>query len=462
MISMKRLGLALALAVTLSGCGVFSKTNKPKTAVLGERIPVLAAEASLEVDPGLADTPVVVPSPVVNESWAQPGGNAQKWMGHLALGASLSRAWSAHIAGSTKKMRLAAGPVVADGKLYVMDTTATIHAFDARTGARLWQAQLRGKGNAGDTPRATDKKGKKLKDRTKEERKALFGGGVSYDKGRIFAANGLGDAGAYDAATGALIWIKRPGGPLRGAPTIAYDQVYLVSQDNQIFALREDNGDVVWNEAGTAVTTGVFGVAAPAVAQGTVIAGFSSGELNAYRYENGRLVWGDALTPTSISTSVSNLSDIDADPVIDQGQVYAIGQGGRMVAMELVTGQRLWEINAAGTDTPWVAGDWVFVMTDDARLLCVTRGGGKVRWIAQLPRWKKVKKKDGAINWTAPVLAGGRLIVASSEGHTASVSVEDGKISMMPKIGNPVYQPPVVANDMLYILDSKGNLTAWR
>ena len=118
----------------------------------------------------------------------------------------------------------------------------------------------------------------------------------------------------------------------------------------------------------------MFGALAPAAAQGTVVAGFSSGELNAYRYENGRILWQDALARTSISTSVTSLSDIDADPVIDSGRVYAVGQGGRMVALELITGQRIWEINVAGISTPWVAGDWVFVVTDEAQLLAVVRG----------------------------------------------------------------------------------------
>ena len=65
--------------------------------------------------------------------------------------------------------------------------------------------------------------------------------------------------------------------------------------------------------------------------------------MNAYRYENGRLVWQDALSRTTMSTGVASLSDIDADPVIDGGQVFAVGQGGRMVALELNSGQRLWE-----------------------------------------------------------------------------------------------------------------------
>jgi len=441
---MKRLGIALALLATLGGCGIFSghKSNKPKTAVLGERIPVLAAEAGVEVDPVLASTTVVVPAPTTNDGWTQSGGNAQKWMGHLALGETLSRAWGAKVAGSTKKVRLAAGPVVGDGKLFVTDTTATIRAYDARTGALLWSHRLGHRG---------------------KEEKALFGGGVSYDGGKVYATNGVGDVAALDATTGSVIWTKRPGGPLRGGPTISNGQVYVVTQDNQIFALKAEDGDTAWNEAGTIEMSGVFGVAAPAAAQGTVIAGFSSGELNAYRYENGRLVWGDALAPTSISTSVSTLSDIDADPVVDQGQVYAIGQGGRMVALELVTGQRLWELNIAGTATPWVAGDWIYVVTDDARLLCISRVAGKVRWISQLRAWKHPKKKDGGpIDWVGPVLAGGRLLLANSEGQLVSVSPTDGKQLSTMKLGAPVFQTPVVANSTLYILDAKGRITAWR
>src|SRR5206468_8541450 len=131
-------------------------------------------------------------------------------------------------------------------------------------------------------------------------------------------------------------------------PSVANGAVYVMTQDDQIFSLKEDDGTTNWSEAATLEVAGIFGSASPAVGQGTVVAGFSSGELNAYRYENGRQVWQDALQRTSITTSVSTLSDIDADAVIDGGQVFAIGQGGRMVALELTTGQRMWEFNIAG------------------------------------------------------------------------------------------------------------------
>jgi outer membrane protein assembly factor BamB len=330
---------------------------------------------------------------------------------------------------------------VGGGLIYTIDTQAVVRALNPDTGAMAWQTQVRGEG----APAAT-----------------LFGGGVSYDEGRIYATNGAGYAAALDARTGAIIWLVRPGGPLRGAPTIANDNVYVLSQDNQLFALDPRDGDTRWSGSGSIELSGVFGVATPAAAQGTVVAGYSSGELTAYRYENGRVVWQDALARTSISTAVAALSDIDADPVIHEGRVYAIGQGGRMIATELVTGQRVWELNVAGISTPWVAGDWLFVVTDQAQLLAVARATGRIRWMTQLPRFRNEERRSGPIHWRGPVLAGNRLILVSSLGHMASVLPQDGTIHSRIEIGAPVSLPPIVANNTLYILDDTARLTAWR
>ncbi len=432
--------VALAALTALGGCGVF-KGSKPKTAVIGDRVPILTSESGFEVDPALADVAVTLPPAAANDSWTQPGGNAAKSMGHLALGATLGTAWTAKIAGASKEARLAAAPVIAGGKLYAMGTDAQITAFDAATGARLWSVQF---GDGG------------------KNKSSLFGGGVSVEGAFLYATNGLGDVGALNVADGSVVWKKRPGGPLRGSPTVANGNVFAMSQDNQLFALKAADGNVEWSEAAAVQLAGVFGVAAPAVGQGTVVAGFSSGDLNAYRYENGRTLWQDALARTSINTSVGTLSDIDADPVIDAGRVFAVGQGGRMVSLELVTGQRLWEVNIAGISTPWVAGEWLFVVTDEGKLLCVARATGKVRWSTALQRYRKEKSKNGPVTWSGPVLAGDRLVLASSQGEMVSVSAADGKVQSTTKIGAPVFLSPVVASSTLYILDNSGKITAFR
>lgn len=433
----------LALSTMLSGCGIFGggDSKKAKTPVLGQRIAVLTAETGVEVDPTLEVVPVTPPVEQVNPEWSQSGGNAAKAMGHLALGQQLGVAWSRGIAGSSSKERLGAGPVVGAGRVYVMDVNATIHAFDLKSGAPAWTTTL------------SDKDGNK---------DSLFGGGVSYADGKVYATNGVGDAAAFDAGTGSQLWKVRPGGPLRGAPSVGSDAVYVMSQDNQLFALKEANGEQIWNASGSLENAAVFGAAAPAIGQGTVVAGFSSGELNAYRYENGRPVWQDSLSRTSITTSVASLVDIDASPVIDQGRVYAIGQGGRMVAMDILTGQRMWELNIAGIETPWVAGEWLFVVTDDAKIMCIARNSGRIRWQTQLTRYKDVKKRNKPIGWSGPVMAGGRLIITNTLGQIINISVEDGKVGTITKLGDAIYQGPVVADNTLLVLTDKGKLVAYR
>ena len=439
---MKRMILVLAAAATLGGCGAFSKDKKNVTPTVGERISVLSREQTLEVDPALAGVAVTLPPATTNAEWAQPGGNAAKSMGHLTLAGSPGQAWRVSIgSGSSNKGQLAASPVLGGGRLYTMDTQAVVRAISPENGATLWQTQVRGD----NAPQSS-----------------LFGGGVSYDNGRVYATNGAGYAFALDANNGSILWTVRPGGPLRGSPTIANDNVYVISQDNQLTALNPADGKTRWSGAGAVEIAGVLGAAAPAAAQGTVVAGFSSGELTAFRYENGQVVWQDALARTSISTAVTSLSDIDADPVIDSGRVYAVGQGGRMVAIELITGQRVWEINVAGTSTPWVAGDWIFVVTDQAQLLALSRTTGRIRWMTQLTHYRDAEDKKGAIDWAGPVLAGDRLILVNSLGQIANVSPYDGSVQSTVDTRMPVSLSPIVANNTLYILHDNGQLTAWR
>jgi len=429
----------VALALALSGCG---GKKGPTTPTLGNRVPILSRiESGAKVDPALNQVAVIVPPAVDNPDWPQAGNTPGKSYGNLGLGDGLARAWTAGISGSSTRQRLAAAPVIGGGRLFVMDTNGVVHAFDAATGRQEWTQPFRIRGDSAA---------------------AVFGGGASYDNNRVYVTTGLGEVGALEADTGKLLWRVKPAGPLRGSPTIAFNAIYAMTQDNQVVALNAEDGAVLWTVSASTGQSGVFGVAAPAVGQGTVVAGFSTGELVAYRYENGRTLWSDALARTSLSTSVGVLTDIDADPIIDRGQVFALGQGGRMAAYELVTGQRIWELNLAGISTPAVAGEWIFTLTDDAKLICLARATGRARWSTQLARFENEKKRKNQIFWTGPVLANGRLWIANSRGEIKSVAVEDGSVSAFTKLGKGVSLAPVVAGRTLYVLDDGGKISAFR
>ena len=384
---------------------------------------------------------MIVPPAAANPDWPQAGGTASKSYGNLALSANPGNAWRVQVAGSSKKQRLAASPVVGAGQLFVMDTEGTVHAFDAQTGASRWRTTFAVKGEGQNT---------------------VYGGGAAYADGRVYITTGMGEVAALDAKDGSIAWKVKPAGPLRGSPTIAFNQIFVMTMDNQVHALNAADGATLWNETASSGQTGVFGVAAPAAGQGTIVAGFSTGELVAYRYENGRQLWSDALARTSLSTTVGVLTDIDADPIIDRGRIFALGQGGRMAAYELVTGQRIWELNLAGISTPAIAGDWIFTLTDDGKLLCIQRATGKVRWLTQLARFENEEKKKNPIFWTGPVLAGDRLWFANSNGEVYSAGVNDGAPVLYTDLKQPITLAPIVAGETLYILDDSGRISAFR
>jgi outer membrane protein assembly factor BamB len=327
------------------------------------------------------------------------------------------------------------------GRVFTIDTGGEVRAFDAKTGAPAWRTTIK-------LPKKNDN--------------AAFGGGMAGGDGRIFATTGYGIIVAFDAAAGTELWRQTMSAPLRGAPTVAGNRVFALTQDNQIFALTADKGEQLWNVSGTVEVAGLLGAGAPAVALETVVVGFSSGELNALRAENGRTVWSDALARTGRSTAMAALSDIDASPVIDRGRVYAIGHGGRMAALELATGQRVWERNFAGTSTPWVVGEFVYVVTLEGDVMCLTRREGKVRWVKSLDRYKKPKKKTDPIQWAGPILAGDRLLLVSSSQQMVTMSPLTGEVISTEKLKSPAYLAPIVADNMLFLLTDDGKLTAWK
>ena len=442
---LRQAGLILCLGATLGSCGALKGFGKkPKTPTTGERISVLNFETKVEAEPELAELTVALPAPQANADWAQPGGSAAKANGHLTLPETLTQAWTASIGkGSTSTRRLNAAPIVMDGRVYTIDTAADVRAFDIKTGRQVWSQQVV----------------------YKKKANAAFGGGVSGGDGRVYATTGFGVVAAFDAATGAQVWRVELMTPFRGAPTVAGNTVYAITQDNQLFALSADKGETKWSVSGTVEIAGLLAGGAPAVALDTVVVGYSSGELNALRAENGRTVWQDALSRTGRTTALNALTDIDASPVIDRGRVFAIGHGGRMVALELATGQRVWERNFAGISTPWVAGDFIYAVTVDGDLVCLTRGEGKIKWVTALPRYKNAgaKKKGGAgYQWFGPVLASDRLLLAGSNATLISVSPYTGKLLSSVKLAKPAFLPPVVAANMVFVMDDKGRLTAYR
>jgi len=148
--------------------------------------------------------------------------------------------------------------------------------------------------------------------------------------------------------------------------------------------------------------------------------------------------------------------------VIDQGLAFAISHSGRMAAIDIRTGTRAWEQGIGGVDMPWVAGEFVYVLTNENQVVCLTRRGGRIRWVRDLPQFEDADDKDDPIKWTGPVLAGDRLLISGSHGEAWSLSPYTGKVLGRLDLSSAAYLPPVVAGGTVYFLTEDGDLIAMR
>jgi outer membrane protein assembly factor BamB len=431
---------AALLALTLSGCGVFEKKKVP---LPGERVSVFAGRGELEPDKDTQSLVVTLPAPAVNDSWPQSGGFANYAMQHLAIGDSPQVVWTATVGkGSGASRILTTPPVIADGKVFTKDAESTVAAFDADTGKVLWSVTL-----------------KPEKGRDSDE----FGGGLVWYGGRLFVTTGFAEVFSLNPANGEEFWHSSVSAPIRGAPLVFADRVFSTSIDNKLHAMAAVDGSDLWSFAGLSEVAGYVGGNSPAGSAEYVVAPFTSGELVCLRLDNGRTVWNESLVGANRGElrAFGNLADIRGRPVIDRGLVYAMGSAGQVSAFDLRTGARKWDRAIGGNQTPWAAGEFVFVVTGSADVAALSRDSGKVKWATPLTQYMD-SKRTKPIQWAGPVLAGDRLLVAGTTGELLAISPYNGEIMGKVDMKAPVRLAPVVSNRTIYVLTDNGELIVLR
>lgn len=427
----------VAASLALAACGGSAK----KPPLPGERIAVLKSTTALEADAALAEAAVELPRPETYADWPQAGAFPDHARHHLALGDQVTQAWTASIGtGSARRRALQSLPVVADGKVITVDSEGYVSANAIGDGRLLWRA-----------PTMPD-----------DEDDPTVSGAAAFAGGKLYVATAAAELVALDAADGKELWRKPLPAPVRAAPTISGDRIFVITLDNQTIALSLDDGKRLWGHSGISEVAGLLGGGAPAVAGDYVVVPYSSGELFALRYENGRLLWADNLSGLRQSNAVAGLANIRGNPVIDRGVVFAASHAGRLGAIELRTGERIWDRELSVQEDPWVAGEYLFVVTTSGEVVALTRTDGRIRWVRPLQRFADEKNQKEPIRWSGPVLAGDRLLLTSSEGKIAAVSPYTGELLGEMGIPGAAVLPPIVVGKTLYVLTEDGRLAAYR
>ncbi len=441
---MRRQIFALSVAAgLLSGCGMFDGlfgSSEPPP-LPGTRVAVIQGNSGLAADPTVAGERILLPEPYVNGGWEQPGGSPAHAMYHLALGDAPREIWSASIGeGNDDDAAILSQPVVVGDVVFTMDARSTVTAYRQGDGGQFWEVDLE----------------------QENEDDGFFGGGIAYEAGRLFVNTGFGYVFALDAKNGQEIWHYDLKTPMRAAPTVSGGRVFVVTIDNQAFALAANDGRKLWDHTGIQEAANLLGTASPTVSGGTVIIPYSSGEIYALQVENGREIWSDSLAALRRTDPLADIAQIRGLPVIDRGFLYVVSHAGRTVAFDLKRGSRIWEREFGGTETPWAAGDYLYMLTNDDELVCLTRETGKVRWVTPLPQFEDPEDKSGVITWTGPVLASDRLIVAGSLGEAYAISPYTGEIIGVIELPSGAAVAPIVANNTLYFISDEADIVALR
>lgn len=409
--------------------------EKPK--LPGERLTVLPSGSSLAPDPTIKDVAPKLPPVTANADWPQHSGVFAAATANLAGGLFGNETSARAGDGNKFTHMLVPRPVVAGGVVFAMDSHGHISAHQAdNIDKRLWLSQ--GVGDSDD-----------------EE---IIGGGLSVDAGVLYATSGRGVVAAFDAASGKELWRKDLHIPFRSAPRVADGRVLAVTMDNQAYALSTKNGEIVWDHRGINETAGVMNSVSPTISGGSVLVPYSSGEIFALSAVDGKELWSDTLLLAKHTQATELFAGIGGDPVIDGDAVFATSNNGVTAAIHLPSGQRIWQQQTASLNTPWLAGDELFVLTAENVLVDMAKYTGKVRWIAPLARYKDPDQRLKPITWRGPVMVGGNLAMVGSHGEMLLISAVNGATAATVSIPDHIVTAPVIAGGRMYLVGQDATL----
>jgi len=390
-------------------------------------------------------TKLSLPAAKAVSSWPVEGQNAQHLTPNAALHTgALSQAWSVQIGmGNAKRSRMPSGPIAAAGRIFTVDANNTVSAVSP-AGQVLWHADL--------TPPDVVPG-------------AVTGGGLAYADGKLFVTTGFGALIALDASSGQQLWIKKFDAPITAAPMVDGNLVYVVSRDGYGWAISTSNGKMLWEIEGTAATAGNLGAGAPAIAGKAVLFPFDSGEVDAVLRLGGISLWSASIAGERTgSARGGEVNGIIGGPVISGSTAYIATGAGRLAAVDTDSGARLWTATEGGMGPVTVAGGSLFLVSDQGLMMRLNASDGSTVWSAPLPLYvnPKVAAREDIYVHYGPILAGGRLIVASTDGLLREIDPTSGTLLRTTSLGAPAAAAPIVVDGTLYVLTADGQLRAFR
>ena len=407
---MKRIGLILLGTCLVLGACSDTKKVAPKEG----RITVISEEKIAH-----SNEKIYLAKEINVGEWVAPNANLQNKIPAVSL-EKATTAWESKGAKGKNGTLPLVTQIVTNDVIYTLDSHSNLIAKDIKNGQEIWRESLGTKAQ---------------------------GVGLISNKNFIIAIDENGTVATFDTS-GKLQWKKEFKKPFRNAPLLTNSTLYLLSSTNDLWVLETKTGKEKWHYKTTEPQTLLQGMGTPAIANDILVVPFSTGEIVGFGATTGSLLWSQDLVGEKVFSAIAQLSQMTASPVIENGIVYLVGHNGKTLAVNLKTGESLWQLPRGGQNTPLINGNALFLLDNQNHLLAINKKSGKLFWEISLEN----------ILWKGPFLIDGKLVLFSN-GKTAIITPKDGSITL--KENGIKGSSPAITSDGIFFLGDNGRLYHW-
>ncbi|GLR72958.1 outer membrane protein assembly factor BamB [Agaribacter marinus] len=337
-------------------------------------------------------------------------------------------------------------PVAAYSKIFAADRAGSIYALSPDSGKVLWEQDI-----------STDSKESKLSNlygMFPARIPAKISGGLSAAYETIFLGTENGEVIALNEADGSIKWQVKVPGEVIVPPAIDAGVVVINTVAGVLLGLDADTGEVKWQNESDVPPLSLRGVSAPTAANGGAIVGTATGKLIVNIIDTGLTAWEQVIAKPVGATELERIVDVDSKPIVFGGNIYIVSYGGGLSAVELRTGQVVWNREYAAYQNVTVNGNTLYVTDNNSNIYAIDRRNGVELWS------NTVLRKRGL---TAATPIGEHVVVGDKWGFLHWLNQADGKIVSRLDLGGDdedegIYTAPIEANGKLLVKTREGDL----
>ena len=331
-----------------------------------------------------------------------------------------SKYWSNSTDKGSKNQAIKLLLAKSDNYIFVSDSVGNVKAVVQQTGKQFWQAKI----------------------------KKNITAGPSADSKVVVLATEDGEVVALDSSNGNVIWQQKVSSEVIAAPLVTQDKVYVHALDGGIFALDTATGKEIWQYSSIAPSLILRRSSGPVIYENLLIVGTASGKLLGIDKNTGGLEWSEDVSNPKGKSETQRMNDVSADPVVDNGKIYAVSYQGKLAAIDLATRTRIFDKDLSSFSGLSISKGKIYVSTADGAIYALDQATGNTIWqqSALQGRWL-----------TKPVVFKDYILVGDDDGWLHWISRENGNLVNRYQVdGSGIVAPPIAHDDMIFVLGQGG------